>query len=195
VSETQPFKPENSAQFERLAFDRRDGVATSKKTTMVTGQEGKENDVQLESLEVQLKRLETENRILKLQQENALLKQQLTGAVVPAVGAPPPPPHHRQSYPPSSHSESRVQRENIRPRPFDGPFCEDERCFGPPRHSYPPAHREHTPPHCDGCSHRSGNNMEREHGDYHEHHGRCQLLTSDISCNNECKCCCALLTD
>ena len=91
MSETQPFKPENSAQFERLAFDRRDGVATSKKTTMVTGQEGKENDVQLESLEVQLKRLETENRVLKLQQENALLKQQLTGAVVPAVGAPPPP--------------------------------------------------------------------------------------------------------
>lgn len=158
VAITQPFKAENRAQFDRLTSE----VSRTAKYEAIVDE--KEN----ESPNSKLQRLETENKILRLQQENARMKAELEA--VPA------PPRYRSSYPPNnSHGSGGHRHGGGRFNP-DNDFAVESPVFRTPRHegnyrhSHPPHRRERLdtpPPHYQQLSRRHGEENLDWYGDYH----------------------------
>jgi len=168
IVETQPMLPKNQSRFQKLAGCEKKPAAKKPVAMAMVGclDDEKENETPAEKL----KRLEFENKILRLEQENARMKEELT-----RVDAP---PRHRRSYPPSyprsSDRESHHRdRSSFRHR-FETPECSDDDIHDYPtdnhRNSHPPRHarRSRSPPRCyNERSHRHGEDSDGSHGDYH----------------------------
>ena len=171
VSMTQPFKPENQAKVQRLT-----GMVPQVASVPPAARLEKNKAIVNvnESPEETLKRLETKNRILKLQQENARMKEELSrNEVMPS--------RPRQSHPPThiNDSGSRHSRSRCEDRfddQFGHPDIDDykENC----RHSHPPSRRERPrssspPPHYQHNHYRHGDEdagYGSHHGDFHRRH-------------------------
>ena len=155
IRETQPMLAGNRSRFERLSgFKKPEANPIAMVGTSVN--EEKEN----ESPEDMLKRLETENRILKLQQENARIKEELAMATAA-------PPRHRQSYPSTYPSPNRSRSRFVDTEYSDYSSLSDERRNDSHnRWSYPPSRRERSAPRRSHNHHYRGNG---EDYDEHEH--------------------------
>ena len=168
IVETQPMLPKNQSHFQKLAGYEKKPAAKKPVAMAMVGclDDEKENETPAEKL----KRLEFENKILRLEQENARMKEELT-----RVDAP---PRHRRSCPPScprsSGRESHHRdRSSFRHR-FETPEHSDDDVHDCPtdnhRNSCPPRHarRSRSPPRCcNERSHRHGEDSDGSHGDCH----------------------------
>jgi len=132
ISEMQPMLAKNRGRFKTIVGFDGDLKTPAKPMAMAkTEEENKEN----ESPSIVLKRLEMENKILRLQQENQRMKEELTRS-----SSAPPNSHHR-------HSGSR-SGSSSRSRRFDGSpeYSDNERRRSRKyRQSYPPTNRGRSP--------------------------------------------------
>jgi len=136
IRETQPMLPGNRSRFEKLS-----GLSTKPVVESVAMVGKSTDEKENESPNSKLQRLEMENKILKLEHENARMKQELTGRLVAPVRH----PHERQSFPPSYHHRQFESHPPFQEREFCD-FPPDERHDNHCRRSYPPSRNDRSPP-------------------------------------------------
>jgi len=167
VKKTQPFKPENQVHFERLTRDVEvPAFAAAENKAIVKHSEEKEN----ESPEQCLKRLEFENKCLKLAQENARLKQELSIEVAPSRHS-----HHHASYPPSHVSRRPLGGQSVSSfgyQDIEGGYQDRVYPRNNYRESHPPCPAHSPPPPCHPQQRHSpfDDDFGEGYGDYHRRH-------------------------
>jgi len=103
IPQCQPMLQSNRNKFERIAgINQKASVASKPKEVAMFGQASVSEEKENESPNSKLERLMTENKILKLQQENARIKAELTSVSLNATV-----PRHRRSYPSENHRSIR----------------------------------------------------------------------------------------
>lgn len=174
IPETQPLLANNRSKFNKFV-GRRSIVTAPKNAPVMVGlkedtaiDEEKEN----ESPNAKLQHLETENRILKFERENATLKAELAHHSVPPNDCrnSHPPTHPSMHQPVSGHCrQNRFKRFDY---PDDQGHCHSGGCCTERQHvrqSFPPSHHEHHcagPPRCHGA-------RDSPDESFGEHEGSC----------------------